>query len=105
MKNDTPITLQEPWFLTEKDLTKQLQLEISNKHVLFSKPLKTIAQRQDRDDVLFELADDEYKYAVVHLTWSKNIHEDGKYPLTTLYKDWKNLYENRIKPDVEGFEK
>jgi hypothetical protein len=96
--------LPEPWYLDSNDLTIQLFKEIPNNHILFSKTLKTIGRRQDNDDVLFQLENDQFKYAVVHLTWSKERQKDNNYPRTTLYKNWDDLYTNRILVDKANFQ-
>lgn len=101
---DIPETLPKPWYWDDTDLTKQLYREIPEKHVLFSKPIKTVGRRQDNDDVLFLLENGDFKYAVVHLTWSQKKLQDPNYPRTKLYKDWNDLYVNRILVDSNDFE-
>ena len=96
--------LPEPWYWYVNDLTMQLFREISNDHILFTKTLKSIARRQDNDDVLFEIENDPFKCAVVHLTWSKVKQTDNRWPSTKLYKDWDDLYRNRILVDKVAFE-
>ncbi|QEC56253.1 hypothetical protein [Flavisolibacter ginsenosidimutans] len=103
-KFELPLELPEPWYWTSQALTEQLQKEISSKHLLYGKQAKTIARRQDNDDVLFQLSNNDYGYAVVHLTWSEYSHADGKYPKTILYKDWQDVYTNRILMDKAEFE-
>jgi hypothetical protein len=88
-----------PWYFTDLDLSIQLRIEISNEHVLFGKSVKTIAKRQDNDDVLFELDDADFKYAVVHLTWARKTQEGARCPITRLYKNWQEVYEDRIVVD------
>lgn len=91
--------LPEPWYLSSVDLTEQLFREISKNHILFAKSLKTIARRQDKDDVLFQIENDQFKYVVEHLTWSKTQQPDKRWPTAKLYKDWNDLYANRIVTD------
>ena len=94
----------EPWYPlleTETELILELNKELSGKHVLFGKKVNPIARRQDNDDVLFELLDDNNKFAVVHLTWISKVEQDPAFPITHLYKDWVDLYNNRIVPDSE----
>src|SRR4028119_1395707 len=84
-----------PWYKFEKVETvfaEQLCMEVSPKHVLFNKKVKAIAKRQDNDDILFEVLDDENKFAVVHLTWKQRNEEDPRYPKTRLFKNWIDLY-------------
>lgn len=94
-----------PWQPSTEDQTQQLQKEINNQHVLYGKMLKTIARRQDNDDVLFEVSNAAFQYAVVHLTWKQNSEEDARYPLTITYQDWKELFEKRIIPDHDEWQK
>jgi len=82
----------------------QLQREIPDGHLLSNKALKTIARRQDCDDVLFELINDEFIYAVVHLTWATHKLSNQSYPLAWLYKNWQDLYDNRILVDKQSFQ-
>ena len=99
---DASKELLKPWYWSSMDLTEQLHKELSDVHILFAKSLKTIARRQDNDDVLFQLENDYYKYAVVHLTWTQEKQTDRRWPATELYKDWDDLYKNRILVDKTG---
>jgi hypothetical protein len=101
---ETSKELSEPWYWTSMDLTGQLSKELSDSHILFAKSLKTIARRQDNDDVLFQIENDDFKYAVVHLTWSKEKQTDIRWPATKLYKNWDDLYKNRLLVDSAGFQ-
>jgi hypothetical protein len=94
----------KPWHADDIDLTVQLQREINKHHILYGKSVKTIARRQDNDDVLFEVNDTDFKYAMVHLTWAQKTLDDSKYPTTKTYKDWQDVYENRITIDHQGWE-
>lgn len=96
------IPLPEPWLWTEVDFTKQLRKEISLFHVLFFKRVKSIAKREDCDDVLFELRNN--KYAVVHLTWQQQSHADTRWPVTKIYKSWQDLFGNCILKDKAEFD-
>lgn len=106
MKNnkvpDKTIPLPEPWFWTDIDFTKQLRKEISLFHVLFFKRTKSIAKREDCDDVLFQLRNN--KYAVVHLTWQNQAHQDTRWPETEVYNSWQEVFEKRILIDNEEFQ-
>jgi hypothetical protein len=96
---DKTVPLPEPWFWTDIDFTDQLRKEISLFHVLFFKRTKSIAKREDCDDVLFALRNN--KYAVVHLTWQNQSHSDTRWPETRIYKSWQDLFENCILVDNE----
>jgi hypothetical protein len=61
-----------PWTRVEhfaENLVGEAQREIGLGHPLWMKRLRAIAQRTDNDDVLFEVFEDSYSYALVHLTW------------------------------------
>jgi hypothetical protein len=94
----------KPWHSDEIDLAVQLHREINKEHILYGKSVKTVARRQDNDDVLFEVGNADFKYAMVHLTWAQKTLNDAKYPTTKTYKDWQDAYENRIIIDHEGWE-
>lgn len=101
---ELPEQLPVPWYWTDTDLVEQLLIEIPKRHVLFNKQCITIGRRQDNDDVLFQINDDAFQYAVVHLTWSRNRSSDLNYPRTKLYRNWKEVYEQRILADNRFFE-
>lgn len=93
------IKLPEPWYWSNEDLTIQLKKELTINHSLFNIDLKSIARRQDNDDVLFELSDG--RFAIVHLTWSTSI--DSTWPRFKLYDNWQNVYIKILK-DAEEFD-
>lgn len=93
-----------PWDFANKELNSQLEREISPGHVLYGKDVKTIARRQDNDDVLFAVFDADFQYAKVHLTWSQSKVTDINYPLTKTYKDWQDVYDNLFLPDSKSWE-
>lgn len=105
INQNIPHNLPIPWHWVNNDLTIQLAKEMPYNHILAGKKLRTIARRQDNDDVLFEiLHEDEYRYAVVHLVWSRSRQEDKNYPSIDLYRDWEDVYKNRILTDSEDWE-
>jgi len=93
-----PAHFLEPWCAFDKDFSIQLHRELSADHVLYGAVVRTIAHREDNDDVLFEVTDREYQFAKVHLTW-QGMQPDARWPRTTFYKDWNEVYENVIIPD------
>lgn len=79
----------EPWdsLCTEgSSFEQELYKELGENHVLYSRKVTAIGRRYDRDDLLFEINDIEFKFAVVHLTFSGK-DESGTYPRIKLYKD------------------
>jgi len=97
-KNHMPGKLPIPWYWDITDFSQQLYNEITSGHLMEGKKVKSIARRQDMDDFLFEIENDEYQFAVVHLTWTKT-QVSNKWPITRLYKDWNDVYQNRILKD------
>jgi len=93
-----------PWHAENVDLTAQIRREMNPDHLLYRKTLTTLARRQDNDDVLFELQDCEFRYAVVHLTWAENALADSRFPRTDFFRDWQDLYENRILVDHQEWD-
>ncbi len=47
----------------------ELYKEIGTYHILYGKKVKAIGRRYDCDDILFQVHDAEFKFAVVHLTY------------------------------------
>lgn len=71
--------------------------EIAIGHSLAGKKLKTLARRQDCDDVLF-LINDGPEVAVVHLTWS-NRRETRGFPVAHLFSDLAEFMDTRMETD------
>jgi hypothetical protein len=76
----------EPWETLTADMANALQKELNSElvdtHILFGKSATALAHRIDNDDVIFWI-DELQKYAVVHLTWSKN--NSLSYPKTAFF--------------------
>ncbi|WP_162944808.1 hypothetical protein [Flavisolibacter nicotianae] len=91
--------LLKPWQPTDNPSFYETELknEVSFFHPLYWKRVRAIANRTDRDDVLFELLDEKSKYAVVHLTWRKESLR--KWPTTHFYKDWQEVFVKCIVED------
>jgi len=77
--------------------------EIGKCHSLYGVPVRAIARRIDRDDVLFQLLRHLCDYAVVHLTWSGREEPDPHLPRFELFLD-DELMEKCIKPAQEEYE-
>ena len=78
----------EPWYPIADasmcaGLEGQLRLELSPRHILHDQSVRLIARRSDTDDALFQLARE--RVAEVHLTWSKQVEEDPRWPATAVY--------------------
>ena len=73
--------LLTPWIPIEDRESNRFEDEyaakIGKQHPLYGVPVKAIARRVDRDDVLFKLLRHLCEYAVVHLTWSGREEADS----------------------------
>ena len=84
-------------------LEQELQLEVHANHLLWEKQTRAIAQRVDRDDVLFEITDQgQQSYAVVHLTWKRG-KEFGPYPGTEVYDDFDKFVKQNMEPNAKWY--
>ena len=76
----------EPWWVVDESkaefLNKELKKELSPNHLLYGKKAVAVASRFDCDDVVYWISELE-KYAVVHLTWSKET--SSQFPNTKLF--------------------
>jgi hypothetical protein len=77
--------------------------EIAKGHPLYGAPVKAIARRIDRDDVLFQLLRCLCDYVVVHLTWSGQEESDTRWPSFELFLE-DELMEKCIRPAQEEYE-
>ena len=74
----------EPWFaVNDPRLAEELRRELPPGHILAGVAVAACAQRQDRDDVLFEILDGSGRLALVHLT--HQAESDPRWPLTTVF--------------------
>ncbi|WP_165813964.1 hypothetical protein [Terrimonas sp.] len=91
--------LLKPWQSIENPsfYETELKKEVSFFHPLNWKKVRAIANRTDRDDVVFEVLNGRSKYAIVHLTWRKE--NSRKFPITKFYIDWQDIYKNRLLED------
>ena len=93
----------EPWYAATDPaaLARQLRSELPRDHVLAGIEVEALAQRQDRDDVLFALIDNSDRVAVVHLTFSVNTH--ANWPLTSFYPSLSAWASQRMVSDHDEF--
>ncbi len=99
MKN--VIEYKNPWYETDQDLTQQLKLEIASNHDLADKKIKTLAIRDDNDDVLYKILDEDSTYAFVHLTWKQSKHTDTMWPRTKIFKSLQKVQEQTNKDNLD----
>ncbi|MCE7991365.1 MAG: hypothetical protein HEP71_05265 [Roseivirga sp.] len=76
---------------------KELKKEVHRKHRLYRLKATLIGRRQDNDDILIELEDG--RIAVVHLTWTSG-REKGPWPLTHIYQNKREFWEQAMKQDI-----
>jgi hypothetical protein len=82
-------------------LEKELVREIGHPgHALYGAAVAARAERQDQDDVLYELADG--RFAIVHLSWADDPEVHSDYPSTTLFDSWIDAL-SRIRADQADF--
>lgn len=93
-----------PWTKIESGdfLENEIKKELSKNHILFGKELKPIAKREDNDDVLFKIGQQEM--AVVHLTWSGKNEGNSEFPKTSIFPHWTDVYEKVISIDAKDYE-
>ena len=72
-------------------------VEIAKGHPLYGVPVKAIARRRARDDVLFSLLRHLCEYAVVHLTWSRKEEAPPDWPKFELYANDDDIEEMRFR--------
>jgi hypothetical protein len=82
-----------------EQLTAELKIELAPDHVLYDVPVKALATRIDRDDVLFEIEGSINRLAVVHLTWQREA--DPKWPTVQYFKDWDHWVKEEMNPAHE----
>ena len=103
---DKNINWLEPWdelFVKPSSFEKELNSEIGKKHILYQKKVTAIGRRYDCDDILFQVQDSEFSFAVVHLTYSKAKERDSDYPRTILYKDLNDWINRCMIPNHSEF--
>jgi hypothetical protein len=98
-----------PWHPVADDpaqvagMERELRRELSAGHPLFKLPVRTLARRQDCDDVLFAVEDGTGRVAVVHLTWSHTPPERPPCPVTTLFPSLAAWAAEGMRADAEEF--
>jgi hypothetical protein len=93
----------EPWGSVQNPevFEKELYREVGQQHILYGKKVIAIGARCDCDDCLFEVLDSDFRFAVVHLTYSKE--ENPNWPDTEIYKDIDTWIKERMMADHEEF--
>jgi hypothetical protein len=63
-----------------RGLYLELQRELPPGHLLFGRPVETVAFRKDQHDVLFRHLDQPDRFTVIHLTWIRKREIDAHHP-------------------------
>ena len=84
-----------------QQLSAALEKELSPGHVLYRVAANAVATRIDRDDVLFEIEDDENCLAVVHLTWQRET--DPSWPTVKLFRSWDQWASEEMMPAHQAY--
>lgn len=81
-------------------LMDELKLELPENHLLKEKKIELIARKTNNDEIVLELENG--NIAVVHLTWKSKRGIDG-YPITRIYNDKIDFWNQEMKPDIIEF--
>lgn len=102
LENDESFSFLPPWAAVRDhadNLVKELYKELTAWHPLYSMKARAIAQRMDTDDVLFEVDSPDFRYAVVHLSWSDVPEHDSRWPTTEVFDTFQHWIDGRMMPD------
>src|SRR5215470_553634 len=82
-------------------LSAELSTELSPTHPLYGLKATAVANRIDRDDVLFEVVGGTAPLAVVHVTRRKE--SDAHWPSTRLFASWERWVLDEMLPANEEY--
>lgn len=82
-------------------LSAELSSELAPNHALYGLKSRAVANRIDRDDVLFTVDGGSSPLAVVHLTWRKE--SDPNWPSTKLFASWEEWVRDEMIPANEEY--
>jgi len=77
---------------------EELHSELCSSHALFGIAVRSIACRQDCDDVLFKLLDGSGRFAVVHLTFAQHPEPNPTWPETRIFESWEQFNREEMQP-------
>jgi hypothetical protein len=87
--------------LNVERLSAELMSELSPNHSLYGVKARAVANRIDRDDVLFTIDSGRAPLAVVHLTWRKE--SDPRWPSARLFATWEEWVHDEMLPANEEY--
>lgn len=99
----------EPWHPIKGEpdqavaMERELQREIADGHALHGLPMRALARRHDRDDVLFMIDDGSGRVAVVHLTWTSAPPDRPPWPSCAVFTSLEAWRAEVIRPDHDEF--
>lgn len=101
--------IEEPWETLNINqkiaFERQLKKEVAPAHILAGIECSALCKEGGSDDVLFAVNGmDDKSYALVHLTWTNNLDNEGRYPQVILYESYDDFKLNRMYPDKEEWE-
>lgn len=104
MKLEPPPQLEwlEPWQQLEgaaEGFARELQKELTPRHVLHGLSITAVARRRDCDEVLFATSDPAMPLAVVHLTRTGCTESFPQWPQAVGYKSWDDWVTTCLLPD------
>jgi hypothetical protein len=89
-----------PWYADTGDaLVIELEREVPTGHLLRDVAVRSVARRQDKDDILFALQDGTGRVAVVHLTW--HVETDPAWPSVSMFQDLSSWLETMERDHAE----
>jgi hypothetical protein len=96
-----PLEILPPWRIVPDSsdaqrLVAELSFELCANHLLYGLEASAVANRIDRDDVLFEISGGSAPLAVVHLTWQKE--SDPRWPTTRFFGSWDEWVQHEMLP-------
>ena len=101
-----PLDILLPWRSisnspdTADRLSSELSSELPPTHVLFGLKARAVANRIDRDDVLFEIEGGRAPLAVVHL--SRKEESDPRWPTTRSFASWDDWVRDEMLSRARG---
>jgi hypothetical protein len=84
-------------------MERELGRELAAGHPLFGLALRTLARRQDCDDVLYAIEDGTARVAVVHLTWTPSPPDVPPFPCAVIYPNLAMWAQEGMRTDAEEF--
>lgn len=85
---------------SQTSLLNELELELSEEHILFNQQVELLARNSRNDEIILELEGN--KIAVVNLTWSATTESDN-FPITRIFNDKIDFWKKEMKQEIQYF--